>query len=401
MGKNIFFSAFLLFFMPLFSAFAQQSIWGGPQSLVSPQINDDKTVTFRLFAPDAYSVQVTGDCIAERPVSMPDGSTVNVRTADMARNADGVWEYTVPEPLASELYSYNLIVDGVKVTDPSNVYMIRDVSSVFSVFIVGGGQGELYKVNDVPHGTVSRMWYHSDVLDMDRRLTVYTPAGYEDSGRKYPVLYLLHGMGGDEEAWISLGRTAQIFDNLIAQGKAEPMIVVMPNGNAWQDAAPGESPVGMVPPMLDRPRSMEGSYETSFPEIVSFIDSHFRTVAKKSGRAVAGLSMGGFHSLHLSCYYPDMFDYVGLFSAAIWPREGLDTPVYRDVDRQIAVQFSKGVTLYYIAIGDRDFLYEDNCRYREFLDRNGYPYEYVESGEGHIWKNWRIYLSDFAPRLFR
>lgn len=380
--------------------FAQQSLWGGP-NVVSPQINGDNTVTFRLFAPEAGSVQVTGDCIAERPVSMPDGSTVNVRTADMARNADGVWEYTVPEPLASELYSYNLIVDGVKVTDPSNVYMIRDVSSVFSVFIVGGGQGELYKVNDVPHGTVSRMWYHSDVLDMDRRLTVYTPAGYEDSGRKYPVLYLLHGMGGDEEAWISLGRTAQIFDNLIAQGKAEPMIVVMPNGNAWQDAAPGESPVGMVPPMLDRPRSMEGSYETSFPEIVSFIDSHFRTVAKKSGRAVAGLSMGGFHSLHLSCYYPDMFDYVGLFSAAIWPREGLDTPVYRDVDRQIAVQFSKGVTLYYIAIGDRDFLYEDNCRYREFLDRNGYPYEYVETGEGHIWKNWRIYLSDFAPRLFR
>ena len=379
--------------------FAQQSLWGGP-NVVSPQINGDNTVTFRLFAPEAGSVQVTGDCIAERPVSMPDGSTVNVRTADMARNADGVWEYTVPEPLASELYSYNLIVDGVKVTDPSNVYMIRDVSSVFSVFIVGGGHGELYKVNDVPHGTVSRMWYHSDVLDMDRRLTVYTPAGYEDSGRKYPVLYLLHGMGGDEEAWISLGRTAQILDNLIAQGKAEPMIVVMPNGNAWQDAAPGESPVGMVPPMMDRPRSMEGSYETSFPEIVSFIDSHFRTVAKKSGRAVAGLSMGGFHSLHLSCYYPDMFDYVGLFSAAIWPREGLDTPVYRDVDRQIAVQFSKGVALYYIAIGDRDFLYEDNCRYREFLDSNGYPYEYVETGEGHIWKNWRIYLSDFAPRLF-
>lgn len=280
------------------SVFAQQSLWGGP-NVESPRINEDNTVTFRLFAPEAGSVQVTGDCIAERPVTMPDGRTVNVRTADMVRNADGVWEYTVPEPLASELYSYNLIVDGVKVTDPSNVYMIRDVSSVFSVFIVGGGQGELYKVNDVPHGTVSRMWYHSDVLDMDRRLTVYTPAGYEDSGRKYPVLYLLHGMGGDEEAWISLGRTAQIFDNLIAQGKAEPMIVVMPNGNAWQDAAPGESPVGMVPPMLDRPRSMEGSYETSFPEIVSFIDSHFRTVAKKSGRAVAGLSMGGFHSLSL------------------------------------------------------------------------------------------------------
>ena len=381
-------------------AFAQQALWGGPQ-VVSPQINDDNTVTFRLYAPEAQSVQVTGDCIKEKTVSLADGSTRSARLEDMVRNGEGVWEYTVPEPLASELYSYNLIVDGVKVTDPSNVYMIRDVASVFSVFIVDGGQGDLYKVNDVPHGTVSRMWYHSDVLDMDRRLTVYTPAGYEDSGRKYPVLYLLHGMGGDEEAWISLGRTAQILDNLIAQGKAEPMIVVMPNGNAWQDAAPGESPVGMVPPMMDRQKSMEGSYETSFPEIVSFIDSRFRTVPKKSGRAVAGLSMGGFHSLHISCYYPDMFDYVGLFSAAIWPRKGLDIPVYEDVESQIARQFSKGLSLYYIAIGDQDFLYNDNCSYRDFLDRNGYPYEYVESGEGHIWKNWRIYLSDFVPRLFR
>lgn len=401
MGKNIFFSAFLLFFMPLFSAFAQQSIWGGPQALVSPQINDDKTVTFRLFAPDAYSVQVTGDCIPEKSFFSPDGDEYKARIAEMVDDEPGVWEYTLPEPLESELYSYNFIVDGVKITDPSNVYMIRDVASVFSVFIVDGGQGDLYMVNDVPHGTVSRMWYDSPALGMERRITVYTPAGYEDGSRKYPVLYLLHGMGGDEEAWISLGRTAQILDNLIAQGKAEPMIVVMPNGNAYQEAAPGESSEGMLPPVLDRPRSMEGSYETSFPDIVKFVDSHFRTVRKKSARAVAGLSMGGFHSLHISCYYPDMFDYVGLFSAAIWPRKGLDTPVYEDVESQIARQFSKGLSLYYIAIGDQDFLYNDNCRYRDFLDRNGYPYEYVESGEGHIWKNWRIYLSDFVPRLFR
>lgn len=401
MGKNIFFSAFLLFFMPLFSAFAQQSIWGGPQSLVSPQINDDNTVTFRLFAPDAYSVQVTGDCIPEKSFFSPDGDEYKARIAEMVDNEPGVWEYTLPEPLESELYSYNFIVDGVKITDPSNVYMIRDVASVFSVFIVGGGQGDLYRVNDVPHGTVSRMWYDSPALGMERRITVYTPAGYEDSSRKYPVLYLLHGMGGDEEAWISLGRTAQILDNLIAQGKAEPMIVVMPNGNAYQEAAPGESSEGMLPPVLDRPRSMEGSYETSFPDIVKFVDSHFRTVRKKSARAVAGLSMGGFHSLHISCHYPDMFDYVGLFSAAIYHREGLDTPVYDNVEGQIAEQFSKGVSLYYIAIGDEDFLYEDNAEYRAFLDNHGYPYEYHESSEGHIWKNWRIYLSDFVPLLFK
>lgn len=379
---------------------AQQSIWGGPQS-VSPQINEDNTVTFRIFAPDADTVQVTGDCIPLMEVPLPDGKMAHVRTAGMQRDSAGVWTYTVPEPLPSELYSYNLIVDGVKVTDPSNVYMIRDVNSVFSIFVIGGGQGDLYAVNDVPHGTVSRMWYPSPSLGMQRRLTVYLPAGYEDSSRRYPVLYLLHGMGGDEEAWISLGRTAQIMDNLIARGKAEPMIVVMPNGNAYQEAAPGEAADGMKQPGTDRSRSMEGSYETSFPDIVDFVDSHFRTETKKSGRAIAGLSMGGFHSLHISCYYPDAFDYVGLFSAAIRHREGLDSPVYRDVEAQIARQFSKAPVLYYIAIGDEDFLYKDNCEFREFLDSKGYPYEYHESGEGHIWKNWRIYLSDFVTKLFK
>lgn len=126
--------------------------------------------------------------------------------------------------------------------------MIRDVATVTNVFIIGGDRADLYKVNKVPHGTVSRMWYNSPSLGMDRRLTIYTPAGYETSGKRYPVFYLLHGAGGDEEAWIALGRTSQILDNLIAQGKAKPMIVVMTNGNAWQDAAAGESPKGFVAP---------------------------------------------------------------------------------------------------------------------------------------------------------
>ena len=371
------------------SVFGQQALFDAANA-VSPEINPDNSVTFRLNIPKAITVTLSGDFLDKE--------------TPMTQGEDGVWTFTT-DPLEPELYSYFFRVNGTRYLDPSNIYQNRDVATWTSIFIISaeeGDRGWLYEVNDVPHGNVAKVWYESPTLGLTRRMTIYTPPGYDESRRtRYPVLYLCHGAGGDENAWSELGRAAQILDNLIALGKAEPMIVVMPNGNAWQDAAPGESPVGMVPPMMDRPRSMEGSYETSFPEIVSFIDSHFRTVAKKSGRAVAGLSMGGFHSLHLSCYYPDMFDYVGLFSAAIWPREGLDTPVYRDVDRQIAVQFSKGVALYYIAIGDRDFLYEDNCRYREFLDRNGYPYEYVETGEGHIWKNWRIYLSDFAPRLFR
>ena len=137
----------------------------------------------------------------------------------MKENKDGVWEFTTPEPLKPELYSYTFLVDGLKINDPANVYMIRDVASVTNVFIIGGDERiDLYKVNKVPHGTVSKVWYNSPALGMDRRLTVYTPAGYETSGKRYPVFYLLHGMGGDENAWSELGRTAQILDNLIAQG---------------------------------------------------------------------------------------------------------------------------------------------------------------------------------------
>lgn len=167
--------------------------------------------------------------------------------------------------------------------DPSNVYMSRDVSSVTNVFIIGGGRADLYKVNDVPHGTVSRIWYDSPTLGMKRRMTVYTPAGYETSGKRYPVFYLLHGMGGDEEAWMALGRTSQIMDNLIAQGKAEPMIVVMTNGNASQEAAPGETSDGFVAPNMNLPKTMEGSFETAFPDVVKFVDKTYRTKANKKG----------------------------------------------------------------------------------------------------------------------
>lgn len=166
--------------------------------------------------------------------------------------------------------------------DPSNVYQIRDVATVTSIFIVGGGQADLYKVNDVPHGTVSKVWYDSPSLGMRRRMTVYTPAGYENNGKaRYPVLYLLHGMGGDEQAWMELGRASQILDNLIAQGKAKPMIVVMPNGNASQEAAPGETSNGLVQPQFNLPKTMDGTYETSFPEIIEYVDSHYRTIRKR------------------------------------------------------------------------------------------------------------------------
>lgn len=378
---------------------AQQALWGGSE-IVSPEIHPDNTVTFRLSAPKAVKVQVTGDFLPTEKVETPFGEFDVPGTADLVEK-DGVWEYTTPEPLSPELYSYTMIVDGLKINDPSNVYRIRDVKSVTDVFIIPGERADLYKINDVPHGTVSKVWYHSPSLDMDRRLTVYTPAGYETSGKRYPVFYLLHGMGGDENAWTELGRASQILDNLIAEGKAEPMIVVMTNGNADLQAAPGESSLGFQTPSMQLPKTMEGSFETHFPEVVNFIDKNYRTVKSKKARAIAGLSMGGFHSMHISKQYPDMFDYVGLFSAAILPNQDVKSPIYENLEGKLKTQFQKNPALYYIAIGDKDFLYKANQDYRKMLDDNGYKYEYFETPDGHIWKNWRIYLTEFAPKLFK
>lgn len=380
--------------------FAQQALWGGTQ-IVSPEIHNDNTVTFRLNAPKAVKVQITGDFLPTQKIKTQFGDFDAPGTAELKEGKDGIWEYTTKEALKPELYSYSFLVDGLKMMDPSNVYMIRDVSSVTNVFIIGGERADLYKVNNVPHGTVSRIWYNSPKLGMKRRMTVYTPAGYETSGKSYPVFYLLHGMGGDEEAWIALGRTAQILDNLIAQGNAKPMIVVMTNGNASQEAAPGESSLGFTSPNMQLPKTMEGSFETAFPDVVNFIDKTYRTLKNKQSRAIAGLSMGGFHSMHISKQYPDMFNYVGLFSAAIMPEQNVKSPIYQDFDSKLKTQFAKKPALYWIGIGTSDFLYKANSDYRKLLDERGYKYTYFETGEGHIWKNWRIYLTEFTPLLFK
>ena len=393
------------------AANAQQALWSG-ETVVSPDIHPDNTVTFRFKAPKAVTVQVTGDFLPATLVDVP-GRNMKMEApgvANLKEGKDGVWEYTTEKPLDPELYSYSFIVDGLKVMDPANVYMNRDVASVTNIFIVSknkGDKGDIYSVNDVPHGTVSRTWYNSPSLNMNRRLTVYTPAGYEISKQKYPVFYLLHGAGGDEEAWIALGRTAQILDNLIATGKAEPMIVVMTNGNAWQDAAAGESPRGMVPPTMGGAGTQNvkpAAFELSFPEIVSFIEKTYRVKADKKNRAIAGLSMGSFHSENISKYYPDMFNYVGLFSGAMVGDGGMgnqSSPVYSNFDSQMATQFAKKPALYYIACGKTDFVKQGVDQLRAYLTEHNYPFEYKETDGGHIWRNWRIYLSDYAPKLFK
>ncbi len=380
--------------------FAQQALWG-EKPVVSPEIHKDKTVTFRLNAPNASRVEITGDFLPAQKIVSPFGEFDGPGIVELKKTENGIWEYTTPASLAPELYSYSFLVDGLKINDPANVYRIRDVATTPNVFMIDGERADLYKVNSVPHGSVSRRWYPSPKLGMDRRLTIYTPPGYEESDADYPVLYLLHGMGGDEEAWIALGRTSQILDNLIASGKGRPMIVVMTNGNAAQEAAPGESSSGFTYPTMQLPLTMDGTFETAFPDVVDFVDRQYRTDKSKQGRAIAGLSMGGYHSLHISKQYPDLFDYVGLFSAAIFPNDGVTSPIYEDMDKKLEKQFAQAPALYWIAIGDKDFLYKQNQDYRNLLNKNGYGYVYYETPDGHIWKNWRIYLTEFVPMLFK
>ena len=234
-------------------------------------------------------------------------------------------------------------------------------------------------------------------------MTVYLPACYDAaSNRSYPVLYLLHGAGGDENAWTELGRAAQILDNLIAQGKCVPMIVVMPNGNGAQQAMPGEYPNSMYKPRFRNERCMEGSIEAAFvKDIVSFVDKRYHTIRNRDYRAVAGLSMGGFHSLYISANYPSYFGYVGLFSAAVNRQgKGENDWIYQNLEQKLKNLVALQPKLYYIAIGNKDFLYQDNVNYRHCLDSLGMKYEYVETDGGHEWRNWRKYLNQFLPKLF-
>lgn len=384
------------------SAQAQQNLnWGQGDPVVSPEVHADNTVTFRMTAPQAQSVQITGDFLPTQKMETPMGTYDAPGVADLVKDEKGVWSFT-SGVLQPELYMYNLIVDGVKVTDPLNVYSLRDINNLFNIFLIPGERADLYKVNKVAHGSVSKVWYESPTAGLTRRCTVYTPAGYETSGKSYPVLYLLHGIGGDENAWSELGRAAQILDNLIAQGKAEPMIVVMTNGNISQEACPGETSEGFVVPTMMLPKTMDGNFETAFPDVIRFIEKAYRVKADKAHRAIAGLSMGGFHSLFISINNPDTFDYIGLFSAAVdQQQQGGIQSVYADRDAKIDKLFSKNPKLFWIGIGKTDFLIQNNNDLRAKLDAKHHKYTYLETEGGHIWRNWRTYLSEFVPLLFK
>lgn len=349
----------------------------GPK-VVSPEINGDK-ITFRLSANYATIVNLVGAWMEN-----PWGAGV-----PMSKGEGGVWEITIDAP-APEIYTYSFIVDGVVMSDPLNVFVQRDGSRFLSMVMVPGERTENYGEANV-HGTVSHRWYHSDVLGMDRRLTVYTPAGYENSPKKkYPVLYLLHGAGGDEEAWSSMGRAAQILDNLIEKGLAEPMICVMPNGNPNQMAA---QTLGLPVTDMDwRDPANRNSYVKSLcEEIVPFIEKNYRAVPKPASRAIAGLSMGGGHTISASTLYPELFDYICPLSAA-----GAMT------EEQAVALKKAGVKLYFLACGNTDFLWNGSLELKKTLEAVEMDnFEFFESEGGHVWSNWRLYLNTFAQKLFK
>ena len=349
----------------------------GGRPVISPEIQGD-SVTFRLKADYATVVKLSGSWMAN-----PYGGTI-----DMVRGENNIWSVKIPLP-APEIYTYNFVVDGVAVNDPQNVLVQRDGTRYLPMLFVPGERSENY-VEATKHGTVSHPWYDSKSLGYSRRLTVYTPYGYEaNPKKKYPVLYLLHGAGGDEEAWISMGRTAQIMDNLIEKGLAEPMIVVMPNGNPGQQAARTLN----IPEKNINWRSEEfrNAYVNSLcTEIVPFIEKNFRAIAKPESRAIAGLSMGGGHTISASILYPALFDYICPLSAA-----GQATP------EQIATLKKAGVKLYFLACGDADFLFEGSKTLDKTLTEQGLDHTFFVSDGGHTWSNWRLYLNTFARLLFK
>ena len=351
----------------------------------SPEIDKDGAVTFKVKAPQADTVKLIID--------------TRVDTL-MRRQADGTWSITLRD-LEPDLYMYYYTIDGMKVLDNDNAHTLRDVRNVMNTFVLDP-QGDCpMAVHDVPHGEVRAVWYDSPTLGATRRMMIYLPPGYEQSRQKYPVLYLLHGTGGDETVWLEQGHAAQILDNLIAAGKAEPMIVVMPNGHTDTPSAPGMGPDNNEQPTFAHKQWMEGTFEQSFNDIVTWVDKNYRTRASKRYRAIAGLSMGGYHSLYISANQPEDFAYVGLFSAAIGRMDQGKSKIYDNLEEKLVTQFKQRPRLYWIGIGKDDFLYKDNVAFREMLDKNHLRYTYHESGAGHEWANWRDYLVIFSQLIFK
>lgn len=368
-------------------------------AVVSPELSDDNSVAFRIKAPLADEVKLTGNWMP----TLPDGKGgFSQEMLSLEKGEDGVWAATI-SAMPPELYAYAFMVDGVRTLDPANKHIVRDGRfSTASVLYVPGQASDLYWARTGPKGGLHEVWYESPTLGLTRRMFVYTPPGYDNSDDDYPVLYLLHGGGGDEEAWPTLGAAKNIMDNLINAGTAQPMLVVMTNGNPSQAAA------FTVSPPIEAPNAGVGDmasmqFEKSLvQDVIPYIEAHYRVKTGKENRALTGLSMGGLQTMNTSFENPGLFDYLGVMSMgfADLSRFGINIDHSKRQEQILSLK-AAAPKLYWIACGKDDFLYESVVTMRNKLDELGFPYEYRESPGGHTWTNWRIYLSEFAPMLFK
>lgn len=372
-------AATLMIALPVFAATPPQQ--RGPR-VVSPEISDDRQVTFRILAPKAETVQLTsgGDIPGLGP-----GKALTKGTND-------VWEVTLG-PLPPGAYRYHFNVDGVVVVDPRNPKTSESNENTWSLVSVPGA--DWLDTRDVPHGAVSSVTYWSTVLKRFRRLHVYTPPGYESGKGKYPVFYLLHGASDSDNSWSTVGRAGFILDNLIAEGKTKPMVVIMPHGHT------GPSGGG-------RPFSSE--FETEFTtDIMPQMEKRYRIYSDRQHRAMAGLSMGGGQTLNIGIPHLDEFGYLGVFSSGIFGITGgpggsqPQGPSFEERHKDVldAPKLKQGLKLFWFATGKDDFLVGTTRATVEMFKKHQFNVVYKETNGAHTWDNWRDYLHEFAPQLFQ
>lgn len=360
----------------LFCSYAAAQRPAQEPPIKSVEIHPDRTITFRLPAPKAAEVSVNAE-FATGPQRME-------------KDEKGVWSVTLG-PVEPEIYTYTFSVDGVRNIDPNNPNLKTGVRSTASLIEVPGAQPAFYDPKPTPHGAVRFHLYESKSLNMTRQLCVYTPPGYEAGKARYPVLYLLHGSGDIESGWATIGRANVILDNLLAEGKIKPMIVVMPFGHA-------EPAVGFG--SLSAPNPDRDAFGRDLLEdILPMVEKMYRISAKPEHRALAGLSMGGAQSLNIGLTHLELFHWIGIFSAGM-PRTGEPEKTFADLFANPAAS-NKKIRLLWIGIGRQDPGFESAQRLTEFLKRHEIEYEFHPSEGKHAWNVWRHYLAEFAPRLFQ
>ncbi len=356
----------------------------GPR-VVSPEVFADGKVAFRILAPKAQAVRLSGSDIP----GIGQG-------AEMIKDANGVWEVTLG-PIVPGAYRYNFNVDDVPVIDPRNPSTSESNTNTWSLVYVPGS--DFMDTRDVPHGTVAEVTYHSKSLNRFRRMHVYTPPGYESGKGKYPIFYLLHGAFDCDDSWTSVGRAGFILDNLVAAGKAEPMVVVMPAGHT------GPFRFGQPLPAADP------FIEDFVNDVMPYAEKNYRVFTDRKHRAIAGLSMGGGHTLSLLVRHTDKFGYAGVFSSGVFELAGRrggnadpnagPTWEQRHAEALEDAELKKGLELLWFATGKEDFLIDTTRRTVDVLRKHGFRVFFKETDGGHTWINWRDYLNEFAPQLFK